>query len=119
MALVSYDVSSVVKAETRSANGADRADNLSTYYMADEFANTYHEMMVVLEPAYWTERFVELTPNQMAKALTRTAKTIPPPNYRKHKWSPKKKKKKAKVTRRKHVSTQRTLDQRKTKNQAA
>jgi len=119
MALVSYNVLSVVKAAIRSAHGADRADNLSTYYMADEIAGTYRGMMIVLEPAYWTERFAELTPSQMAKALTRIAKTIPQPKYRKHKWSPKKKKKKAKVTRRKHVSTQRILDQRKTNKQAA
>lgn len=119
MGLVSYNMLSVVKTAVRAAQGADHADNLSTYYMADEIAGTYRGMMVVLTPAYWDERFGALTPRQMAQALIRLAKTIPPPKYRKHKWSPKKKKTKAKVTRRKHVSTHRILEQRSKKNQAA
>lgn len=119
MALVSYNILSVVKAAIRSAHGADRADNLSTYYMADEIAGTYRGMMIVLEPAYWSERFADLTPSQMAKELIRIAKTIPQSKYRKHKWSPKKKKAKTKVTRRKHVSTQQILDKRKSAKQAA
>ncbi|MDA1278188.1 MAG: transposase [Verrucomicrobia bacterium] len=119
MALVSYNILSVVKAAIRSAHGADRADNLSTYYMADEIAGTYRGMMIVLEPAYWEERFANLTPRQMAKELIRIAKTIPQSKYRKNKWSPKKKKAKKTVTRRKHISTQRILDQRKHAKQAA
>lgn len=119
MGLVSYNMLSVVKTAVRAAQGAENAENLSTYYMADEIAGTHRGMMIVLQPAYWDERFAALTPAQMARALIRIANTIPLSKYRKHKWSPKKKKTtKAKVTRRKHVSTKRILEQR-NKNQAA
>jgi len=119
MALVSYNILSVVKTAIRAAHGDERADNLSTYYMADEIASTYRGMMIVLRSEFWHEQYSAMTPRRIALALIRIAKTISPTKYRKHKWSPKKKKTKRKVTRRKHVSTKKILDQRNDRNQAA
>lgn len=120
LALVAYNILSVVRAAIRATHGADEAENMSTYYMADEIAGTYRGMMVVLPARYWTKRFGTLTANQMAKALCGMAKTMSPSDYRKNKWSPKKKtKKQRKLTRRKHVSTAKILEKRKTKAQAA
>lgn len=116
MALMAYNMLSVVQAAIRAAHGTEEAETISTYYMADEIAGTYRGMMVVLPPSYWTKRFADLTPSQMAKALVRIANDMSLSQYQKNKWSPKKKKKKkGKLTPRKHVSTARILEKRKTK----
>lgn len=116
MALMAYNILSVVKAAIRAAHGAEIAETMSTYYMADEIAGTYRGMMVVLPPPYWTKRFEDMTPSQLAKALIGIAANISLSKYRKNQWTPKKKKKKkGRLPPRKHVSTERILDKRKTK----
>lgn len=120
LALVAYNILSVVRAAMRATHGADETENMSTYYMADEIAGTYRGMMVVLPSRFWTKQFANLTASRMAKALLHIAKNTSPNDYRKNKWSPKKKKKKqGKLTRRKHVSTAQILEKRKTKARAA
>ena len=119
MALVSYNVLSVVRAAIRAAHRVAEAKNVSSYYMADEIAGTYRGMLIALPAPYWTERFNKLTPRQMAKALVRLAKKVKLSKYQKHKWSPTKQRKKKNVKPGKHVSTAQILEQRKEKNRAA
>lgn len=119
MALVSYNIVSVVKAAIRAAHDVEEAQNVSTYYMADEIAATYRGMMIAVSPAFWAKAYGQLTPSQMAKALIRLAKEIKLSHYQKHKWSPKKKTNKPKPKPGKHVSTARILEQRNNKQRAA
>jgi len=114
MALVSYNVLSVVKAAVSAAQGKEEAEALSTYYVADEIAATYRGMMIVLTASYWTKRFGELTSAQMARALIEIAREIDLQRYRKNPWTPKqRKKRKGRLPPRKHVSTARVLQKRK------
>ena len=119
MGLVSYNVLSVLRAAIRAAHRVEEAKNVSSYYMADEIAGTYRGMLIALPAPYWTERFNNLTPPQMAKALVRLAKKVKLSKYQKHKWSPTKQRKKKKVKPGKHVSTAQILEKRKEKNRAA
>ena len=119
MALVSYNVLSVVRAAVRAAHGVEEGQNVSSYYMADEIAGTYRGMMIAIPPTYWTKRFGNLTPRQMAKVLIGIAKKLKLSRYQKHKWSPKKKAKKTKPKSSEHVSTAQVLDKRKKKKRAA
>jgi hypothetical protein len=115
MALVSYNLFSILKAAVSAAHGEQDAEALSTYYVADEIAATYRGMMIVVPPTYWIERFAQLTPTQMADALVRIAKNMDLTKYRKNPWTPKQRtKRKGKITRRKHVSTSRILQNRDT-----
>jgi IS4 transposase len=113
MALVAYNILSVVKAAVRGVHGVDEAARMSAYYMADEIAGTYRGMMIAIPASYWTRHFADLSPTQMARELTALAKTIRLPRYRKNKWTPKKPKAKMNKKRRQHVSTARILSQRK------
>jgi len=116
MALMAYNMLSVVLAAIHAAHGIEEAETISFYYMADEISGTYRGMVIALPPSYWTKQFADLTPSQLAKELVRIAKNLSPSKYRKNKWSPKKKKKKkGKITPRKHASTARILENRKTK----
>jgi hypothetical protein len=119
MALVSYNVLSVVQAAIRAAHDVKEARNVSTYYMADEIAGTYRGMMIAVSATFWTKEYSQLTPSQMARALLRIAKGINLSRYQKHKWSSKKKRNKPKAKPGKHVSTAKILAQRKNKKLAA
>jgi hypothetical protein len=119
MALVSYNVLSVVRAAIRAAHEVEEAQNVSTYYMADEIAATYRGMMIAVSPAFWAKEYSKLTPRQMAKALIGIAKQVKLSQYQKHKWSPKKKRNKPKPKPGKHISTAQILEQRKNKQRAA
>jgi hypothetical protein len=119
MALVSYNVLSVVRAAIRAAHGREKEAKVSTYYMADEIAGTYRGMMIALGPEIWTEEFSALTPHQMAKALIRIAKQMKLSKYQKHKQTPKKNRKKKKPKPGKHVSTAKILATRKKEKRAA
>jgi IS4 transposase len=118
MALVAYNVLSTVKAALRAEYGAEKiANEVSGYYLADEVAGTWRGMMIVLPAEYWTERFAENSPRQMAHFLRQTAKHIRLEAFRKHPRGPKKKPpSKMNKKHRGHVSTARILDQRKTKS---
>lgn len=113
MALASYNLWSVLKAAVAAAHGEEEAEELSTYYVADEIAATYRGMMVVLPANYWTKRFTDLTPTQMGRTLVGIAHSIDLKRYRKNPWTPKHRaKQKGRLTRRKHVATSRLLENR-------
>lgn len=111
MALVSYNVMSVIRAAVHAVHGEEAAQRLSTYYMALEISSVHEGMSVVLEGEFWQEKYASLTPTQMAAELKRLARKIRLDKYKKNKWTPKKKpKKKMNKKHRNHESTHRVLE---------
>ena len=53
VALVSYNVMSVVKAALRSVHGEEAVEGLSVYYLADEVAGTHRGMMIAIPEDEW------------------------------------------------------------------
>ena len=113
MALVAYNVLSTVKAGLRKEHGAQKIDQeVSAYYLADEVAGTWRGMMIALPAEYWSERFAERTPAELAQFLCETAKYIRLAAFRKHPRGPKRPPPKMNKKHRGHVSTARILEQR-------
>lgn len=113
VALVSYNLMSVVKAALRAAHGAEIVEEkVSTYYLADEIAMTHRGMMIAIPEDEWAV-FHDLTPMQMATALVELARNVRLSLYPKQKRGPKKpqppKQSEAKI---KHVATARILNTR-------
>ena len=115
LALVSYNVLSVVKAALRGAHGHDKIENeVSSYYLADEIAGVSRGLTIMLPSDFWAERFAQQTPSQMAQFLLRCARQVRLSAFRKHPRGPKKKPAKPPSKRgRAHAATQRILDERK------
>ena len=112
MALVTYNLLSVVRAAVQAVHGEEAGRGLSTYYMAHEIASTHVGMSVVLNANFWKNKYAQLTPTQMANELKRLARNIRLARYRKAKWTPRKKqKKKMNKKHRNHVSTARVLNE--------
>jgi hypothetical protein len=112
LALVSYNILSLLKAALRAAHGTEKIQQeVSGYYLADEVAGTWRGMSIILPPEYWTERFGRATPSAMATFLVRTAKQVQLAAYRKHPRAPKKKRTTIPKKNRRHGSTQRLLDE--------
>lgn len=108
MALVSYNLLSVIRAAVHAVHGERAAKNLSTYYMAWEISSVQEGMSVVLDGEFWQQNYGCLT--QMAAELKRLAGNIRLHKYQKNQWTPKKKgKKKMSKTNRGHESTYRVL----------
>jgi hypothetical protein len=113
MALVCYNVLSVVLAALRAAHGVETIqEQLSFYYLCDEVAGTYRGLSIALADEYWARKYANLTPARLARELVRIAKTVQLGRYRKHKRGPKKPTTKMNKKRRNHVSTARVLKQR-------
>ncbi len=110
LALVSYNLMSVVKAALRAAHGAEIVqEKVSTYYLADEITMTHRGMMIAIPEDEWTV-FHDLTPREMAKVLVELASNVRLSLYPKQPRGPKKpkpvKQSGAKI---KHVATARIL----------
>lgn len=114
MALVCYNVLSVVLAALRAVHGAELvADGVSFYYLCDEVASTYRGMEIAIPQKYWTENYASLSPLRLARKLVAIAQTIDLSRYRKHKRRrPSKPATKMNKKRRNHVSTARVLTKR-------
>ncbi len=117
IALLSYNVLSVIKAATRSAHkDPSLLMDLSGYYLAEEIAATYSGMMIAIEPRHWTQSFARLTATKLAQLLKQLAANVDVSRFKKHKRGPKTPPpKRTGGLRKKHVSTKRLLDQRATK----
>lgn len=76
MALVTYNLLSVVRGAVHAVHGEEAADNLSTYYVSNEVAATHIGMSIILEGDFWRERYAHLTPLQMADELKRLARRV-------------------------------------------
>lgn len=113
VALLAFNVLSVVKAALRAVHGADKiAETLSTYYLADEIAGTYRGMMIAIPARHWNV-FATMTPAQLARVLKDLARKVDLAKLQKHPRGPKKPKPRRQSHRRvPHVATARLLAKR-------
>jgi len=90
MALVAYNVLSVIKAALRAQYGADRVEKeVSNYYMAWELRATYEGMCIAIPKQEWAS-FQNMTPTQLGATLLDLAAAIKLAKFRKHPRGPKK-----------------------------
>ena len=76
LALVSYNMMSVVKAALRAVHGAETVEEkVSTYYLADEITMTHRGMMIAIPEDEWAV-FHDLTPTEMATVLVDLASNV-------------------------------------------
>lgn len=117
IALMMYNVLSVVKASMRTVYGAEALpERISGYYLASEIKAVQGGMMVAIPPEQWRDRFAKATPLQMASFLRKCASHVPLQRFLKNKRGPKKPPpKRTGGLKAKHVSTARLLAQRTTK----
>lgn len=116
MALISYNVFSVIRAAVHAVHGEEAAKELSAYYVCHEISSVHEGMSVVLDDDFWQTRYGSLTPTQLAADLKRLARNIRMTKFKKNPWSPKKKPKpQANKKNRGHQSTHRILENAKKK----
>jgi hypothetical protein len=115
IALMTYNIVSVLKAGIRSAHrDPSLLFELSPYYLAEEISATYCGMMIAILPHQWTKQFAHCTPQEFSACLRALALNADPKRFRKRRRGPHKPPpKRTGGLREKHVSTQRLLDQRK------
>jgi hypothetical protein len=113
VALLAFNVLSVVKAALRAVHGVEKIEaTLSGYYLADEIAGTYRGMMIAIPEDHW-EVFGTMSTTQVVKVLKELARKVDLAKLRKHPRGPKKPQLKRRRSRRvTHVSTARILAKR-------
>ncbi|MFQ5696154.1 MAG: IS4 family transposase [Terriglobia bacterium] len=115
VALLAYNVVSVVKSALAAAHGAEaKRESLSGYYLAGELAAAYHGMMIAVPASQWRRHFGSLSPAELARLLKALAGKVRPERFRKNVRGPKKPRpKRTSAKRHPHVSTARILAKRK------
>jgi IS4 transposase len=110
VALVSYNILSVVKAALRSVHGAKVVtEEVSGYYLADEVAGTYRGMMIAIPEDEWAV-FHDLSPVALGQVLQDLARNVRLSEFRKHPRGPKRPQPKRRIVgRQNHVSTAKLL----------
>ena len=110
VALLAYNVVSLVKAALRVAHGREFVqDELSMYYLTDDVARTTTGMLIAIPQRHWSI-FTEISASELAQTLIGLATRLDKRKYLKHKRGPKKKPpKKIAPKNQKHVSTARLL----------
>src|SRR5438132_3665048 len=89
IALVAYNILSVVKAALRARWGRAEEQELSGYYLADEIRGTYRGMMIAVPPAQWTF-FQRLEPAEVGQVLYHVAGLVKLAAFRRHRSGPRK-----------------------------
>jgi IS4 transposase len=113
VALVSYNVLSVVKAALRSVHGDEAVEEVSGYYLADEIAGTHRGMMIAIPEDEWVV-FAGLTASALGEILKDLAAKVRLSTLRKHRRGPKRPQpKRASGAKISHVSTAKLLAERK------
>ena len=114
VAVVAYNLLSVLKAALRGAHGAEKIDEeVSGYYIAGEMKRVHEGMMIAIPEEYW-RAFGAMPPVQFAAFLRETAAKVSLPKYKKHPRGPKKPAVKRRHRRdHPHVSTAELLAERK------
>jgi IS4 transposase len=113
VALVSYNVLSVVKAALRSVHGEEAVEKLSFYYLTDEVAGTQRGMMIAIPEQEWAV-FHGLTAAAFGRILLDLAAGVRLSAYHKQVRGPKRPPpKRASGAKVKHVSTAKLLEKRK------
>jgi IS4 transposase len=110
VALVSYNILSVVKAALRSVHGAKVVtEEVSGYYLAEEVAGTYRGMMIAIPEDEWAV-FHGLSPVALGHVLQELARQVRLSEYRKQPRGPKKPQPKRRIVgQQNHVSTAKLL----------
>lgn len=114
LALVAYNMLAVVLAALRSVHGAETVtQEVSSYYIAHEIAETYRGMMIAIPEDEWRV-FRTMSPAAMGATLLELARKVRLRTLRKTPRGPKKPRPKPEAnTKRAHVSTARLLMERK------
>jgi len=114
VALVSYNILSVVLAALRPVYGIEKIQQeVSSYYLADEIRGTYRGMMIAIPPQEWIV-FERMTLLELTKILLNLAAQVNLAAFSPHPRSPKKTRRRRKRTRpvnQPHVSTAKILSQ--------
>ena len=115
IALIAYNVMSVIKASLRSVHGAEKIENeVSGYYVADEISATYRGMMIAIPSKHWLV-FQTMSNREFVKVLRMLALNVKLAQYKKHPRGPKKPPAKRNHHKNKpHVSTFRLISERST-----
>lgn len=112
VALAAYNVLGLVKGALRAAHGAEKAEEVSGYYLADEIAGTYRGMMIAIPEEQWAV-FGNLTTEQLADLLREWAGKVRLAAFRRHRRGPKKPPVKRRYSKQHpHVSTAQLLEKR-------
>jgi IS4 transposase len=110
MALVAFNLLSVIRAAIRAAHSEEKSQkDVSTYYLCDEIAHTHRGLEIAIDDRYWAETYASLTPRRLAQQLVRIAQGADLSRYQKHPRGPKKLKEQPTKKGRNHVSTARVL----------
>ncbi|ODG99818.1 transposase [Nostoc sp. KVJ20] len=114
VALVSYNILSVVLAALRSIHGIKKIEQeVSSYYLADEIRGTYRGMMIAIPPSEW-KVFAKMNLIELTNILRDLAARVNLVVFASHPRAPKKTRRVLKRTRpskRPHVSTAKILSQ--------
>jgi hypothetical protein len=113
VALVAYNILSIVKGAMRSVHGVEAVEEVSGYFLADEIAGTHRGMMIAIPEDEWVV-FAGLTPRAMGQVLRGLAAKVRLSAFRKHRRGPKRPQpKRASGAKISHVSTAKLLAERK------
>jgi hypothetical protein len=113
VALLAYNVLSVVKAAMAAVPNGLARERISGYYLAGEIAAAYHGMMIAVPCGVWRREFGHLTTLELARLLKELARKIRPDRFRKNVRGAKKPRpKRISGARDHHISTARLLAKR-------
>lgn len=111
MALVLYNVLSVLKAALAAEHGKKKIqEELSWYYMAEEIGGVYRGMVIALPATYW-QGWQHKSVQEVAQVLRHIARQVKLRRYKKTPRQPKKKQARI-VDAKPHVATARILQER-------
>lgn len=110
IALVTYNLLSIVRAALRVTHGSETRDTVSFYYLADEVAGTWRGLDIAVPNLEWDRRYAHLEPAALADELKKIASHVELRKYRKHPRAAKKKPPPRHGTK-PHVSTAKLLAQ--------
>jgi len=119
VALVSYNVLSVVKGALRGVHGAAKVqEEISDYLLANEVARVHEGMMIATGEESWAV-FSTMTVEELVDVLRQLASNVRLKKFLRSPRGPKKPARKRNYNKRHpHVATSRLLDQRRTKKQS-
>ena len=118
VALVSYNILSVVLAALRSIYGTEKiGQEVSSYYLVDEIRGTYRGMMIAIPPSEW-EVFEQMSLMELTQTLQNLAGLVNLSAFLRHPRAEKKTRfrlKRQRPAKHPHISTDKILSQTKAK----
>lgn len=112
LAVIAFNVLSVIEAAVTAAHGLEESGiEVSTYYVADDVRTDYRGMLIAIDAQVWSG-FDDQSPAALARTLRAIAAHADPRTLRKHPRAPKPPKRKGYASAaavRRHVSTARVL----------